>query len=114
MLVGRTIYKNENVFVFVITIHTTFRYIFLYRNENHFRCPSAHNHMFNESVAQFRSSKPNYKNETEFQIPYKADAFRKQNVPWNRIHDYFCRKIVLADYKTLYDNGDQFGGSWCF
>ena len=44
----------------------------------------------------------------------KADALRKQNVPQNRIQDYFCRKIVLAEYKTLYENGDQFGGSGCF
>jgi hypothetical protein len=29
MLLGPTIYKNENVFVFVITIHTALRYIFL-------------------------------------------------------------------------------------
>ena len=67
-----TIYKNKNVFFFVITIHTALRQVFLYRNENHFCCPSAHNHILNESVAQFCSSKPNYKNETEFQIPYKS------------------------------------------
>ena len=44
----------------------------------------------------------------------KADALRKQNAPQNRTHDYFSRKIVLADYKTLYENGDQFGESGCF
>ena len=30
----------------------------------------------------------------------QADALRKQNVPLNRTHDCFSRKIVLADYSV--------------
>ena len=36
-------------------------------------------------------------------VVIEANALRKRNVPPNRTHDYFCRKIVPADYKTAYD-----------